>query len=152
MHSQAIKALLLQVDELLGDASTAQATLEVLQTVAEQTPDVVLEHFPAIGTVVKTNPALVAICAQILSTAGKVNKVCSRIINLESISANIYLLIYCNFLCILRNNRCARSLFLVVVVVVKCMFNCKTIHKQTKTKCFSTILAGNVSSRLSNLG
>lgn len=64
-----------QVDELLADTSTAQATLEVLLKVAEQTPDVVLEHFLAISNVVKSNPALVSLSAQILSTAGKVNKV-----------------------------------------------------------------------------
>lgn len=72
----AISTFMPQVDELLDDPATAQATLEVLLKIAEQTPEVVLEHFAAISNVVKANPALVAIAAQILSTAGRVNKVC----------------------------------------------------------------------------
>lgn len=74
-YLQAIEPLIPQLDDLLSDPSTVQATLQVLLKLAEQSPDLVLDHFPIISNVAKTNPTMVAIAAQILSTAGKVNKV-----------------------------------------------------------------------------
>lgn len=75
--------MLPQVDDLLSDSSTAHATLQVLLKIAEQTPELILEYFASVSNVTKTNPTLVAIVAQILSTAGKVNKVCLSPNNLE---------------------------------------------------------------------
>lgn len=55
--------------------STIAATMQVLLKLTDKRPELVLDHFDKIKKATQETPSTISLAAQILSTAGKVNKV-----------------------------------------------------------------------------
>lgn len=55
--------------------ATIAATMQVLLKLTDKRPELVLDHFDKIKKATQESPSTISLAAQILSTAGKVNKV-----------------------------------------------------------------------------
>lgn len=70
-----LKDSVAQLCELLAQSSTAQATMQVLLPLSEYRPQLVIPHFVQLKTAATETPTTITLAAQIMSAAGKVNKV-----------------------------------------------------------------------------
>lgn len=55
--------------------ATVTATMQVLLKMTEKQPELLLDHFDKIKKATQEAPSTISLAAQILSTAGKLNKV-----------------------------------------------------------------------------
>lgn len=73
---QLLEPCLPQLCEYLGPAATASATMQVFLAMAASRPQVLVDHLQRIKEAAQSHPNTLGLAAQVISSVGKLSKVC----------------------------------------------------------------------------